>query len=522
MLLLILFFSILPKLPAQSDLDLPEAATLVVEVDPEEARIYIDNEPVGTGRIERSDLRPGSYKIEARLAGYYSEVRYVTLRAGSRTELSIDLDQVVGFLDVRTTPPGAQVIVGESTLSEFPAELPTGVYRIRIRSFGFRDVVRRVVIEERRTTRVEVDLEPAPFEITSFSVGRSRFNPQNPGSVGTTTVAFEVTAPGSGDIEVRGPEGELLLREPLEEFRSWEQEFIWDGRDSFGAPLPRGTYTIALFASGPSGEGDREVRASRAAEVLIDPAVISRFRSLFSGSSGLLYLPMAEPVGPGTAQVATEGFLYNSSGDKWYAPFVFAARFALGPPVELSLSLAPLLSSRSEESRAGVTAAVSWRYAALPGRFASGLALRGSLDTPVGGSFGGRDERTAPSGIALQHPVTLYLGSFFLGVTPEVHLGIDPVSYDFEPAGGDPALWGYLRAGVGYDGEYLSLGISGALRSEPFSEELDRLEPVALGAEARLRVPQTPLYLSLLAAGDLYPEEQRFLLKSGFGVGLLF
>ncbi|MFW6215099.1 MAG: PEGA domain-containing protein [Alkalispirochaetaceae bacterium] len=521
-LLLAALFVLPAVLAAGEELDLPETTVLIVEVEPEEARILIDNDYAGTGRIERTGVLPGSYKIEARLPGYYSETRFVTLREGSRTEVSIDLDQIVGFLDVRSRPADALVSVGETRIESFPAELPVGIYDVRIRAFGYREVTRRVVIAEERRTTLSVELDEAPFEILRYQVRRPRFNPRNPGSVGTTAVEFEVSAPGSGEVEVVGPEGEVILRRQLEEFTSWNQAFVWDGRAPGGAPLPQGVYTIALYTRGRSLEENGEVLASRAAEVTIDPGVISRFRSLFSGSSGLLYLPLAEPVGAGTAQVSTEGFLYNSASDSWYSPLAIGARFALGAPSEFSFTLAPLLSSRAAESRVGLTGAFSWRYYTLPGRLSLGLVTRGAIDTPVNGSFGGRDERSAPSGISLQSPVTVYLGRFLFGVSGELHVGIDPVEFEPEAEGGEPSLWSYLRAGVGYDGEILSLGLSAALRSAPLDEELDRLGPLALGSEARLLLPETPLYISLLAAGDLYPRDERFVLKGGFGAGVLF
>lgn len=509
-----------PAVQGQASSPLERSGSIEVTVEPEEAVIFVDNQRVGTGSVEIEELPPGNYKVEARLGGYYGETRFVNLRPRGEISLELVLQEVVGYLEVETEPGDAKVFLGESPLEGFPVELPVGTYDLRIRRFGYLSETRRVEIREKETTTLRVELLPAPFEITDLRLSRERFNPLNQGEVGTTTLSFRVSSYGEA-LFLLYREGQPLLRRQIGPFESWRQQIVWDGRDEDGTPLPDGSYTYELRAEGRSPGRDEPVTVSLRGDVHVDRRIVSRYRSLFSGSSGLLFAPMAEPLGPGSTQVSTEGLAFTLPDDRWYAPIVIGTRFGLGIKTAISATAGPLISSREEQARIAGSLAFDWRYLFLPGRFAMGTVLKGSVASPVDGSYGGRDERTNPTGVGFQHPITLYLGRFYLTFAPELHYGPDGVSYDPQQSA-DGGIWSYLRAGLGYDGDILSLGLSGALRSSPFSQEIDYNPPIPLAAEGRFRLPTGPLHFSLILAGDLYPREGEVTLKGGFGAGILF
>lgn len=489
-------------------------------MEPEEASIFVDNQEVGSGSVEIEDLPPGNYKIEARLSGYYGETRYVNLRPREELSLELVLEEVIGYLDVQTEPGDAQLFLGERPVVEMPTELPLGRYELTIRRFGYLTERRSVDIVEGETTTLRVSMTAAPFEISDLSLSRARFNPLNPGEVGTTTISFRVSSHGDGLFRLFGS-GEELLRREIGPFKRWEQEVVWDGRDQEGRPLPDGVYTYEIRAEGSSPEREEAAVERLRGSVEIDRRLVSRYRSIFSGSSGLLYAPLAEPPGPGTTQVSTEGLAFTGPGSRWYAPIVIGTRLGLGIPTALTVTAGPLISSEEEQARIAGSVAFDWRYFFLPGRLALGSVVKGSVASPVDGSYGGRDERTNPTGVGVQHPATLYLGRFYLTVAPELFFGPDGVSYR-DPASREGGVWSYLRAGVGYDGELFSFGFSGALRSSPFSEEIDYDPPIPLAAETRFRLPSGLLHFSLIVAGDLNPREEELTLKAGFGAGILF
>lgn len=517
---MILILLIPSEVQGQSLAPLDRNGSIEVTVEPEDAVIFVDNERVGTGSAEIEELPPGNYKIEARLEGYYSETRFVDLRPRQELSLELLLEAVVGYLDVELLPKDAEVLLGERPIGEFPVELPLGSYDLTVRRFGYLSERRRVQIEEKKSTTLRVELLPAPFEITNLRLSRQRFNPLNQGEVGRTTLSFRVSSHGEGVFLVYR-EGEALLRRRIGPFESWEQQLVWDGRDEEGTPLPDGSYTLEVRGEGSEPGRDGTGAVSVRDEVRIDRRIISRYRSLFSGSSGLLYAPLAEPLGPGSTQVSTEGLAFTLPDDRWYAPIVIGTRFGLGIETSISATAGPIISSREEQARIAGSLAFDWRYFFLPGRLAMGTILKGSVTSPVEGSYGGRDERTNPTGIGVQHPFTLYLGRFYITLAPELHYGPDGVSYETDPAA-DGGFWSYLRGGLGYDGETVSFGLSGALRSSPFTKEVDYDPPIPLAAESRLRLPSGPLYFSLIVAGDLYPRAAEATLKGGFGAGILF
>ncbi|MFP4301555.1 MAG: PEGA domain-containing protein [Spirochaetaceae bacterium] len=518
--LLLLLFLTTSGLPAQSLSFAEPGGSIELSVEPEEAEILLDNEPVGNGEVTLTGLKPGSYKVTARLRGYYSETRFLTLNAGEEVELELVLEAVVGFLDVDLSPEDATLLIDDEELDQTPTELPVGTHLLEAKRFGYTPERKRVIVSEGAVTRVSFDLEPAPFEMRELELSRGRFNPANPGEIGTTRVSFRVSSYGEGRFLVRRA-GAVVYTEELTPFTTWEQAVLWDGTDMAGEPLPDGEYQFELTAHGRALGSEGRTVSRLAGTLILDRRIRSRFRSLFCGNSGLLYAPLAEPVGPGTTQIATQALAYAEGRENWYVPVVLGGRFGLGVPTALTLTAAPLISSDGGDSRISVSAALEWRYFQLPRRLSLGTVAKGTIASPVGGSYGGRDERTNPTGVSLQHPVTLYLGPIYLTGAPELYFGPDRVSYSEEPAQGG-GLWSYLRAGLGYDGAWVSLAVSGAFRSTLLGNAVEWDPPVAVGGEAHFRLPASPLYLSLLLAGDLYPERELLRLKGGVGAGILF
>ena len=128
-------------------------ATLTVEVVPDEALIYIDNEERRPGSVKLSSIRPGSYKVEARLEGYYREVRYVTVSFGEERTLSLELRRITGLLEVNTSPADAQLLIDGEPVDSPLLELPPGYYDLTVRRFGYLTHRERLLVppeQERR------------------------------------------------------------------------------------------------------------------------------------------------------------------------------------------------------------------------------------------------------------------------------------------------------------------------------------------------------------------------------------
>ena len=70
--------------------------------------------------------------------------------------------------------------------------------------------------------------------------------------------------------------------------------------------------------------------------------------------------------------------------------------------------------------------------------------------------------------------------------------------------------WGYLRAGLEETLGPVSLVASAALRSRPFSEGLELALPVSAGAELRWHSADSPIVLSLIAAGEIEGKDSYY------------
>ena len=85
--------------------------TLILTSVPEGARFYVNDEAKGKGPISVPGLKPGEYMVRAELEGYGTTSRTITLGNGQSVNEEFRLSNVMGRLEVRTCPSGAQVFL---------------------------------------------------------------------------------------------------------------------------------------------------------------------------------------------------------------------------------------------------------------------------------------------------------------------------------------------------------------------------------------------------------------------------
>jgi len=127
------------KLQDERELIIPRRVrTLVIESDPSEAQAYLDDRPVGVTPCRIEDIPEGSHTIMLARPGYLPFEEAYRIEPGRpgqklvyRAVLSPEPD--MGFLEVRTFPPRAQVTIGGET-RDSPARwrLPTGQVQVRV------------------------------------------------------------------------------------------------------------------------------------------------------------------------------------------------------------------------------------------------------------------------------------------------------------------------------------------------------------------------------------------------------
>ena len=84
---------------------------LKVEVDPGDSELTVDGEPVTAGGELPLPLLAGGHRVVASLRGYATEERELEITAGETAELSIELVRTTATVFVRTSPPGAEVLL---------------------------------------------------------------------------------------------------------------------------------------------------------------------------------------------------------------------------------------------------------------------------------------------------------------------------------------------------------------------------------------------------------------------------
>ena len=78
---------------------------------PEGARFYVNNEARGKGPLAIPGLKPGEYTVRAELEGYGAMTKTIALDNGQSVREEFRLSNVMGRLEVRTCPVGAQVFL---------------------------------------------------------------------------------------------------------------------------------------------------------------------------------------------------------------------------------------------------------------------------------------------------------------------------------------------------------------------------------------------------------------------------
>ena len=140
---------------------------------PDGARFYVNDKPEGKGSVSLSGLVPGSYTIRVEKEGFATATKTVTLENGGAIVEEFRLENVMGRLEVRTIPSGADVYLDgsrvgttkskgdDSEASEvFAVEnVREGEHVLVLKCEGYADVTKHPVVENRKTQTVNVRLK---------------------------------------------------------------------------------------------------------------------------------------------------------------------------------------------------------------------------------------------------------------------------------------------------------------------------------------------------------------------------
>lgn len=499
------------------------AVGLEIKSSPGEAAVYLNNRYRGLTPLLLPGLDQGRYRLRLERKGYRPVSAWIRYNA-SYLRYEFVLEEMSGYLLVDVSPPQADILVGERSITSGQAlNLPAGMYEVQLRAFGYEDRSSRVTISDRQTTELEISLAPAAFRISPLSLNRESFNPSAPGLLGRITVHFQVDAPGAGSVSFFDESMRRVDSLSLDDFTSRNQAFDWPGKDAAGAPLPDGGYLIRVQARGQNGETE-----TREASVVIDSSRITSRRSLYSGASGLLFAPTPELLPPRTTQVSTLALArIGSAGLR--APWIAGFRVGLNKDFELDLHGGFIVGREPSLEEDGTFQPFLAGAALKAGLFSAGShpRLEGALLLKLAYQHARTDTLSSFTGASAGVPCSVRLGNILLVASPQLILSPWSVSYDqtldFDDLDwSDWSLWLYGRAGLLWEAGGWQLGLSTALRFSPLSggvgAGLKPDMPCQTGLELHRLVPGTQLYLTLAVAAELGSNEEIY---AGIGLGLI-
>ena len=497
-----------------------EGRGLRIETDPSSADVFIDDIRRGKTPLQIVGLRPGAHSLEIQKDGYRTRQEMILLKDTGKLTLFLKLRENTGRIEVLPRPAGErgeeppfEPMVFVNGVRKQPGILvvPAGLHSVLVRSFGWRDEVRSVRVQTDAYVKLDIELLPTDFAVSAFKAGRRRFNPMDGGKLGSTELSFLVSAPGSGSLRITAKDGNEVSARELEPFTTWDQSLSWDGRDTAGAPLPDGDYTVTLRAVSAPSAGKQSAIEIKRLTISLDSSVAVRPAAIASSTAGALYAPQARLLPERSFQI--EGsILFGESYDGAASdapPFALGLRFV---PVEKweAGAAVNIIGASSEDSVSTFAASIRRSLLSANGLspFSAALALRYAWMS---------DDATAPpfataSGFQLDFPVEWGQANdrgFFLGISPGL-------LWDGNLP--DSALpFAILAAAAGRRSSTYVAAIS-AKTVRDF--EGDDSWPLFLGAECRFFPPPSTLVYGLIAGLRAETGEPGFF--GGLSLGILF
>ena len=147
--------------------------TLRLSSVPDGARFYVNEESRGKGPVTMTGLKPGDYTVRAELDGYGTQTKTVTIENGASLAEEFRLSNVMGRLEVRTSPVGAHLTfdgrpLGVTKSSDPNAELSDvfaiedvseGEHTLVVRKDGYTESVRHPKVLSEKTAQTNVRLK---------------------------------------------------------------------------------------------------------------------------------------------------------------------------------------------------------------------------------------------------------------------------------------------------------------------------------------------------------------------------
>ena len=78
--------------------------------------VYLNDKPMGRTPILITDVEPGSHKLTVEKKGFYPQTLWLDYEDELLT-LTLDLEEITGFIQVTPTPPDAEVLINDKPVN---------------------------------------------------------------------------------------------------------------------------------------------------------------------------------------------------------------------------------------------------------------------------------------------------------------------------------------------------------------------------------------------------------------------
>ena len=159
---------VLQYIPIRDKTEKPKNNFLIISVDQHDAAVFVDDEYVGNGYVDKSVLvnNEHTYRVECDL--YHTETGKFMITEGEPIELNVNLRPAYGFLNVNTTPEqNAMVYIDNKNVGTTPYKsdkIASGTYSVRVVKTSFETVEQTFVVTDGNTTEAELNMLPIDDE----------------------------------------------------------------------------------------------------------------------------------------------------------------------------------------------------------------------------------------------------------------------------------------------------------------------------------------------------------------------
>jgi len=143
-----------------------QPGTLIMEGDYEGAEVYVDAELVGEMPLDPLSLESGNHTIRVSRGGYTEFTDVFRIRPRHETVVLVEMMAISMALTINTDPDGVQVFIDGNFAGETPLELELdeGEHSIRLKKFGFHEMLQTVESVAGQDETLDLALEALPQE----------------------------------------------------------------------------------------------------------------------------------------------------------------------------------------------------------------------------------------------------------------------------------------------------------------------------------------------------------------------